>query len=289
MHNIYRLYIMDAEQKQSIAEKEDSTEITPMNVPSNLEGRDIYVMYLGGEGASALPHRLAALRSPTTAEKIGIGENRLRMKVKVVSTRIYPPRELYLWGDILQPPQLAGTRAEFIWPRDRFSLKPFTSLADLAGKYKRRQQLASFKKRAGIWKEAYDKSAFLPGFPEHGVTAGVEVREAKRRFDQLTGKVPESRPFRPQRPDEPDEYYRKQQLRYSSFPDDRRRERYIKEQGKTVERAKRRQLRLKAAVKRRRTQRRGGRRRTRGRRKRAKRSRKRGRKRRRTGRRKRRW
>ena len=289
MHNIYCLYIMDAEQKQTIAEKEEEEEITPMNVPPNLEGRDIYIMYLGGEGAAAeAERRRGGLRSSTTGEEIGIGENRLWMKVKVIDMRIYPPQQLYLDGDILQPPQLAGTRAEFVWPRDRFSLKPFTSLVDLAGKYKRRQQLASFKKRAGIWKEAYDKSAFLPGFPEHGVTAGVEVREAERRFDQLTGKVPE-RPCRPQRPDEPDEYYRKQQLRYSSFPDAERRERYREEQGKTVERAKRRQLRLKAAVKRRRTQRRGGRRGTRGRRKRAKRSRKRGRKRRRTGRRKRRW
>ena len=288
MHNIYRLYIMDAEQKQTIAEKEDSTEITPMNVPSNLEGRDIYIMYRGGEGAAAeAERRRGGLRSSTTGEEIGIGENRLRMKVKVDDMRIYPPRQLYLYGDILQPPQLAGTRAEFVWPRDRFSLKPFTSLVDLAGKYKRRQQLASFKKRAGVWKEAYDKSAFLPGFPEHGVTAGVEVREAKRRFDQLTGQGPESRPFRPQRSDEPDEYYREQQLRYSSFPDAERRERYREEQGKTVERAERRLLRLEA-VERRRTQRRGGRRRTRRRRKRTKRSRRRRRKRRRTGRRKRR-
>ena len=272
---------MDAEQKQTIAEKEDSTEITPMNVPSNLEGRDIYIMYLGGEGARASSDRL---RSPTTGEEIGIGENRLRMKVKVIDIRTYPPRELYLWGDILEPPQLAGTRAEFVWPRDRFSLKPFTSLADLAGKYKRRQQLASFKKHA----ETYDKLAFLPGLPEHGVTAGVAVREAKRRFDQRTGQVPESRPFRPQRSDEPDEYYREQQLRYSSFPDAERRERYREEQGKTVERAERRRQRLKAAVERGRTQRRGGRRRTRRRRKRTKRSRRRRRKRRRTGRRKRR-
>jgi len=255
---------MDAEQKQTIAEKEDSTEITPMNVPSNLEGRDIYIMYLGGEGAAAeAERRRGGLRSSTTGEEIGIGENRLRMKVKVDDMRIYPPQQLYLDGDILQPPQLAGTRAEFVWPRDRFSLKPFTSLADLAGKYKRRQQLASFKKHA----ETYDKLAFLPGLPEHGVTAGVEVREAKRRFEQRTGQAPENK---------------------QGETDAERRERYREEQRKTVERAERRLLRLEAAVKRRRTQRRGGRRRTRRRRKRTKRSRRRRRKRRRTGRRKRR-
>ena len=212
------------------------------------DGTEIYVEYLGGESE----HR-------RTKEMLRLSLNKpFFMKAKVLDMRSYeasathPKGDYYIMARVIssaERPDLIGTTIEVIYPRDRVSLVPFRSLAELSKKYQTYTQLRALKENA----ETHKDFALDPGYHEEGIKPGVQVRESGASYDSVMKQeevpYPFNKNFREQRDKETKEDYKKSKLEWN-LERQRALEKITEDQKQSHERARRRAEQMAAITKR---------------------------------------
>ena len=207
------------------------------------DGTEIYVEYLGGE--------------IHTDPRGGVNKS-FFMKAKVLDMRSYeasathPKGSYYISARVIssaERPDLIGTTIEVIYPRDRVSLVPFRSLAELSKKYQTYTQLRALKENA----ETHKDFALDPGYRKEGIKPGVQVRESGASYDSVMKQeelpYPFNKNFREQRDKETKEDYKKSKLEWN-LERQRALEKITEEQKQSHERARRRAEQMAAITKR---------------------------------------